>query len=228
MTGAHPAGRFDWERALRRSDLPKLRKLVAFTLATYADPDGTSARPGLTELADACSMPYSTVKAHLKALRDAGWLDRTVRGSSLGRRAMADEHHLTVPIHSSLVSPDRGEHSSLVSGTQLTSEPEQGSLVSPHQIRDQTKTKQIRVGSPPTDIADGVVIAALRERTGKTITPEHARAVARQILAGRHVRNRGAYVRSAIDRDPNPERFLPTPGPPPYRHPTEEGTRAHA
>jgi predicted RNA binding protein YcfA (HicA-like mRNA interferase family) len=226
MTTPHPAGRFDWERAVRRSDLPKLRKLVAFALATYADPDGTNARPGLEELADACSMPYSTVKAHMKGLRDDGWLERTVRGSSLGRRKLADEHHLTVPVHSSLVSPvpaEHGslaspaptEHGSLASRTQLTSEPDQGSLASPHQIRDQTKTN--RSDAPITDIATAVVIDALRARTGKTVTAEHARLVTRQLLDGRPVRNRAAYVRSAIDRDPTPERFLPTTTPPPFR-----------
>lgn len=211
---AHPAGRFDWERAVRRSQLPKLRKLVALTLATYADLDGTNVRPGLVELAEACSMPYSTVKAHVSALRAGGWLDRTVRGSSLGRRAIADEHHLTVPIHSSLASPVQPEHGSLVSRTQLTSEPEQGSVVSPHQIRDQTKTNR---SDAPVDIVTGVVVAALRDRTGKTVPPEHARLVARQLLDGRHVRNRAAYVRGAIERDAHPERFVPTPAPPPFR-----------
>lgn len=61
------------------------------------------------------------------------------------------------------------------------------------------------------------VIEALLERTGKTIDDDHADRVIRQLLAGRDIRHRPAYLRGAIARDDRPERFLPTVCPPPFR-----------
>lgn len=61
------------------------------------------------------------------------------------------------------------------------------------------------------------VIGALRARTGKTIGEDHAQRVVDQILDGRTVRNRRAYLAGAIERDADPHRFLPTPTPPPFR-----------
>lgn len=61
------------------------------------------------------------------------------------------------------------------------------------------------------------MIDAILERTGKTIDEEHADRVIRQLLAGRDIRHRAAYLRGAISRDPHPNRFLPTVVPPPFR-----------
>jgi DNA-binding transcriptional ArsR family regulator len=61
------------------------------------------------------------------------------------------------------------------------------------------------------------VIDALLERTGKTIDEDHADRVIRQLIAGRDIRHRAAYLRGAIQRDDRPERFLPTVCPPPFR-----------
>lgn len=70
------------------------------------------------------------------------------------------------------------------------------------------------------------VIDAVRERTGRTIPDDHADRVVAQLLAGRSdIRYRAAYLRSAVHRDPNPDRFVPTPIPPRYRR---EDDAAHA
>ncbi|WP_233525766.1 hypothetical protein [Actinomadura spongiicola] len=54
------------------------------------------------------------------------------------------------------------------------------------------------------------IIVVLGETTGRTVTREHAAAVARQIGPG--TSNTLAYVEACIRR--NPSRFLPTPTPP--------------
>ncbi|MFJ9558070.1 hypothetical protein ACIRPH_30055 [Nocardiopsis sp. NPDC101807] len=57
------------------------------------------------------------------------------------------------------------------------------------------------------DPAAAAAMVALRHHTRRTITADHARAVARAILTGRTVKDPPAYVRSAVDRDP--DRHLP-------------------
>lgn len=58
------------------------------------------------------------------------------------------------------------------------------------------------------DPAATAAMVALRAHTHRTITAAHARAVARAILSGRTVKDPPAYVRSAVDRDP--DRHIPT------------------
>lgn len=69
---------------------------------------------------------------------------------------------------------------------------------------------------------------ALLDRTGKKINDEHhLDAVIRQLLDGRPgINDRVRYLRGAITRDPDPDRFLPTPQPPRFQPapPPEPGT----
>lgn len=57
------------------------------------------------------------------------------------------------------------------------------------------------------DPAATAAMVALRQHTHRTITADHARAVARTILSGRTVNDPPAYIRSAVDRDP--DRHIP-------------------
>lgn len=103
--GPSPAGRFEWERAVRALEIrPPLRKLVALMLATYADRDGRNAHPGEQRLADECGITTRAVREHLSALGAGtpatpgiGLLHRTFHGSKAGRRKLADEYFLTLP-----------------------------------------------------------------------------------------------------------------------------------
>lgn len=93
------AARFEWERALRADRTLKERPHhVALVLATYADADGTNVRPKVKTVARDARMPESTTRAHLKTLRDLGWLRRVKRGSFGGTADAADVHELTVPV----------------------------------------------------------------------------------------------------------------------------------
>ena len=99
--------RFEWEQKLRALDAPRLAhrgrvdgstvKLVALTLATYANDDGTGITVGQERLAENTGKSEGTVSHALAVLRRRGYLRRVRRGSNLGRRSQADQHELTVP-----------------------------------------------------------------------------------------------------------------------------------
>lgn len=64
------------------------------------------------------------------------------------------------------------------------------------------------------------VIEAVEDMTGKTIDGDHAARIVRQVLDGRAgIRDHARYAAAAIRQDPKPQRFLPTPQPPPYQRP---------
>jgi DNA-binding transcriptional ArsR family regulator len=131
-------------------------------------------------------------------------------GSSFPRRK-EDARVLHLPEKGGPSGPERGTVRS-ERGTQRSPLPSYPSR-NPHHARAGAHAREETLA----------VIDALERRTGKTVTAEHARLVARQLLEGRTVRNRSAYLRGAIDRDADPSRFLPTPTPPRYR--PEEETR---
>jgi hypothetical protein len=72
--------RFEYERAVRSSDLPSLSRLLALTVATWADvrtgviPDRLT--PSLTVLEGATGMARASVRKHLDTLEAGGWLKR--------------------------------------------------------------------------------------------------------------------------------------------------------
>lgn len=91
-----PATRFDWERVIRRANLPTTTKLVALLLATYADQDGTNVHPGVERLARVVGQSTRSVEKHLDKLRTVQLVVRTTRANRyLG---LADEYRLTVPL----------------------------------------------------------------------------------------------------------------------------------
>lgn len=98
-----PQDRFDWERsAIRYTDMPSTEKLVAYALGTFANADGTSARPGSALLATATGLHRSTVEQALSRLRDRGLIHQVSRGG--GRKA--SEYELALPDALSVVLGD--------------------------------------------------------------------------------------------------------------------------
>lgn len=96
-TGLEPCGRFEWERVVRRADLPMRLKLVALTMATYADSDGSRVRPGVDALAAVTGQGESTVRRLVTALRESGFLELVARGGGRAGRGRAAEYRLTLP-----------------------------------------------------------------------------------------------------------------------------------
>lgn len=72
----HPA--LKMMRAIRHAEIePPMRKYVLLMLATYANPDGTEIFPGLRNVAEATGLDLRTVRKHVRACQDAGYLVRT-------------------------------------------------------------------------------------------------------------------------------------------------------
>ena len=89
--------RFEWERAVKASDLPPTRKLVLAMLATHANKAGL-AYPSQATLASECGLSERAVRGHLTAAREAGWLDRTRKGGRVSdERVVSSEYLLTIP-----------------------------------------------------------------------------------------------------------------------------------
>lgn len=94
----HYAGRYEWERILRRCVLhPQPVKTVAAYLAQYANADGTNVRPGVDRLAAVSGLSERSVRGALTTLRELDLITRTRLGSSLGRQALTDEYRLSYP-----------------------------------------------------------------------------------------------------------------------------------
>lgn len=70
-------------------------KLVARTLATYADGNGTRVFPGIARLTVDCEINYQTAKKAVGVLRDLGLITPVRHGT---RRGHADEYRLTIPV----------------------------------------------------------------------------------------------------------------------------------
>lgn len=82
----------EWTDVVRRAQLGRTTKYVALMLATYADyANGRRAYPGLARLCVACELSYNTVKAALRALREAGLVELVAAANSRGQ---ADEYRL--------------------------------------------------------------------------------------------------------------------------------------
>jgi hypothetical protein len=89
----------EWIDMLGRLDIsPPSVKAVGVRLALYADwKTGAKAHPGVDLLASVTGFSERAVRRALEQLRSHGLLERTYRGSTAGRRALADEYQLTKP-----------------------------------------------------------------------------------------------------------------------------------
>lgn len=76
--------RYDWERALRSSDVTGSALLVLLVLATHMDADGTNGRPSQATLAEQTGLSKRSVRQYLADAVEAGWLVQVSRGHRRG------------------------------------------------------------------------------------------------------------------------------------------------
>jgi DNA-binding transcriptional ArsR family regulator len=77
----HP--KFRWHSELLDADLHPTRKFVALAVWERTELNGGDGYPGEGEIAERFKLSTRTVRTHLKALRESGWLVRTQHGGRL-------------------------------------------------------------------------------------------------------------------------------------------------
>ncbi|MGW6872859.1 hypothetical protein ACWGHA_11050 [Streptomyces xanthophaeus] len=101
--------RFEFERAVRSSELAPLSRLLALTVATWADvrtgiiPDRL--QPSLSTLEGASGLARASVRTHLDKLEDGGWLKRN-RPSVAAARAVKARTKYKLLIPKGVIVPD--------------------------------------------------------------------------------------------------------------------------
>lgn len=94
--------RFEYERAIRDSELPPLSRLLTLTLATWADVKTgvipARLTPSLSMLESATGMDRSTVRRHLNKLEADGWVGRNRPAVADARSKKArTQYTITIP-----------------------------------------------------------------------------------------------------------------------------------
>ena len=84
---------------MRRVQMKTADMLVALTLATYADYDGSRVRPGTDRLMAVTGMSKATILRALSSLREMGLIERVAERYKQGRNGGADEYRLTFPLN---------------------------------------------------------------------------------------------------------------------------------
>lgn len=113
-------GRFEFERAIRRSDLPPLSRLLALTIATWANANtgiiAPQHQPSQSVLLQATGMGKGTFLTHRKTLEKDGWIkyggDGTV-SRSRGRGQNGYSLHIPVRSGADLTGGDDGSGADL-------------------------------------------------------------------------------------------------------------------
>lgn len=193
--------RFEWERAVRRSDLHPTTRLVLFALGTFMHRDGTGARPTQQTLADSCGLTVRAVRTHLATARHDGWIERTRQGRGVGRDGgMSSEYEARLPATSGGTPLPPEEDSA---GTSVPPEPES----QPERDASQPESHDVSAGTtvPPikgdqactpssssAGVPDDIKIAAraqIRQKRdrGEAIHNEHGLllTICRQLIEAR-------------------------------------------
>lgn len=215
---------------MRASDLPAIAKHLLLDLLTYTDA-GTLVipyrwSPSLTGLTDDTGWSRRTMIRYLDHLEEAGWLARlrpTVDDARKKHRRTA----YTVMVPVGLVSggaqarepvdlglvPERAQARGAV-------DPELGA--SGHGASGGARLNQTVSDQPDQPDHTSLVIALLHKETGVTVDAAWATTTAETILSRPGVKNPRAYLIRTIAVDP--DRWLPTPQPPPFNKKEQEET----
>jgi hypothetical protein len=90
-------GRFEWERLVTSSDLPRATQTVLVMLGIFMSADGGDARPGLAALQAVTGRRRSVLSEHLRAAINAGYLIERERGGFRRTVSRASEYQAAVP-----------------------------------------------------------------------------------------------------------------------------------
>ncbi len=86
-----------WRNVVQAADVPALTKLVCYTLAQYAGPDGENIFPSLARIATDSGLTERSVRTHLKHAERHGLIQRERRGRGVYRYWPAFGEGIEVP-----------------------------------------------------------------------------------------------------------------------------------
>lgn len=171
--------------------------------------------PSLTKLAEGTGWDRRTIMRHLTGLELAGWLIRHRPDPHLARTQHARTAYTVVMPAQARDGLTRGlgaGQAQARDGTTRglgTGNPGARGAVPHSQTLSDQRTDQ------SGDLAD-LVIKQLAERTGVIVARGWAETTLATLLARPGIKNPRAYIIRVITTDPDPQRWLPTPAPPPY------------
>ncbi|NTZ84378.1 helix-turn-helix domain-containing protein [Burkholderia metallica] len=87
---------FQWRRAMEKSELPSVTKLVLHTLAGFTNEFGQTCWPALETLAERAGIAVRTASKHLRIARDKGWVDNW-KSRQPGRQWAHSHYRLRAP-----------------------------------------------------------------------------------------------------------------------------------
>lgn len=119
--------RYAWRRAVVRDyRLTEADRRVLLELESYADPDGTNARPGVDRIASHLrtaedkGLSEKTVRRGLARGRELGYLEQTAKARRAGDRWLAAVYRLTMPLPDAAGSPDTQMSDGLNGAAEMT------------------------------------------------------------------------------------------------------------
>jgi hypothetical protein len=219
--------RFDFERAFTDpvSALGPASRHLLHVLAMRLDKDRFVIRPpyqpSLTDLARDMGCNRRTAMRRLNRAEAAGWLVRDRPSLHDARiRHLRTQYTLCIPADILELLKAKGKIDPQLRAENPRAEgskpPELGAP-EPEAGGSMPRRSSESSGSSDSDL--DAIITEIRNRTGRTIGRLGAARVRTELLdkASSTVRDPKAYLRTSIQREPDPSRWLPTPTPPPFR-----------
>jgi hypothetical protein len=216
------------EIAIERSSLDAVTRSVAFAILRRAPgDDAAAAAVSLPRLAAACGLARSTIATRIRVLEREGWLTCTKEAGITTIYLLADPSaERTGPVRQADPDPS-AERTGPV--RQADPDPSGSRTGAAARTYSPQRDDLPRARAREVDDDDFVIseIETEMARLGMMCTRVRAAAIAREVLAGRIVDNRVAYVLAAIRKDPGRWRpaSLPPPPPAPARGPDQRLTR---
>lgn len=217
--------RFDVERAVEKSDLEPIARHIILLLCTKMMQGSTlipaEFSPSLTKFAEGTGWDRRTIMRHLNDLEKAECLERHRPDPAKARREHVRTNY-TVWLKAIKARARDKKPQGLEAGSAQardTASPGLGAARSRARgavPSNQTLSDQRTDQSGITEDLAELVVKQLLERTGVTVSITWAEKTRALLLSRPGIKNPRAYIIRTITTDPHPERWLPTPEPPPY------------
>jgi hypothetical protein len=218
--------RYEVERAVEASSLAPIARHIILVLCSRMSQGSTlipaQYSPSLTKFALGTGWDRRTIMRHLRDLEEAGCITRHRPPADKARREHARTNYTVWLGAIKALARDREAQALGADSAQARDAASPGLGAGRPGPRGAAPSNQTvsdhgtdRSGEITEDLAE-LVVKQLAERTGVTVTREWAEKTRDLLLARPGIKNPRAYIIRTITTDPHPERWLPTPEPPPY------------